>query len=174
MRRTKVKPELDIIQKRFKGSGKDRVPVLLIFFRLIKGLIMHVLIKNRQEGKTTQLMKWVADGVPLDKDGYPFWSRVVIVVDQKQHDILRRDYWARLEDFDHRVYTIRDIEHGRFVNKKTKYRIDNMDLFLSGMFPVHIDGFTMTADTWEEVPIECQNPECPKAGKCYGECARKF
>lgn len=116
---------------------------------------MHVLIKNRQEGKTTQLMKWVADGVPLDKDGYPFWSRVVIVVDAKRFDILKREYWSKLEDFDHRVFTLNDIQHGRFVNRKTKYRLDDFEDFFFAFLPgINIDGFTMTADIWEEVPID--------------------
>lgn len=25
-----------------------------------------------------------------------------------------------------------------------------------------------------EEPISCQNPECPRAGRCGGECARNF
>lgn len=116
---------------------------------------MHVLIKNRQEGKTTQLMKWVADGVPLDKDGYPFWSRVAVVANAKRFETLRGAYWDKIEDIDHRLFTLDDIEHGRFTNKKTKYRLDDLDAFLYALFPgFNIDGFTMTADIWEELPIE--------------------
>lgn len=126
---------------------------------------MHVLIKNRQEGKTTQLMKWVAEGVEVDK--YPFWSRVAIVLNQKRHDALKREYWNKLIDFDHRVYTLHDIQHGRFVSGASTYRLDDLDAFLFEFLPgFNIDGFTITADIWEEV-VEC--PDCEKMNNCEHE-----
>ena len=113
---------------------------------------MHVLIAGRQEGKTTKLMEWVKGGVRIDP--YPGWSRVAIVANWQRHDVLREKYWAELEDFDHRVYKFDEFKYGRFPSTETKYRIDDLDAFLSMLFPytqIHnIDGFTITAENWDD------------------------
>jgi len=73
---------------------------------------MHVLIAGRQEGKTTSLMHWLGKGTSIIQ--YPGWSRVVIVADRQRHTWLKERYWGSLEDFDHRVYTVHEIQTGRF------------------------------------------------------------
>lgn len=37
---------------------------------------MKVLVRDRREGKTTELVKWLLKGVP--QAGYPQWSRVIL------------------------------------------------------------------------------------------------
>ena len=110
---------------------------------------MKALVLHRQEGKTTQLMDWVKDGVRVE--GYPGWSRVVVVIDRQRHDRLKHQYWDEMEDFDHRVYTLREIQTGHFTGFHTAYRLDDLDAFLPVFFPgLLLDGFTMTASSWDE------------------------
>jgi len=37
---------------------------------------MQVIVRDRQEGKTTELIKWLLQGTEQDK--YPYWSRVIV------------------------------------------------------------------------------------------------
>jgi hypothetical protein len=93
-------------------------------------------------------MEWVKEGVRVS--GYPGWSRVAIVINRRRHDQLRDQYWFDLADFDHRVYTMRDIQMGRFTSLDTAYRLDDLNEMLFNFFPgLNIDGFTITATTWE-------------------------
>lgn len=109
---------------------------------------MKALVLHRQEGKTTQLMDWVKDGVRVE--GYPGWSRVAVVTDRRCHDRLKTVYWNLVEDFDHRVYTQMELQRGNFTGHNTAYRLDDLDSFLFKSFPgLNIDGFTMTGSTWE-------------------------
>lgn len=108
---------------------------------------MHVLIADRQQGKSTRLMEWVQNGVPCND--YPFWTRVAIVSDLQRCQDLKDRYWRKMKDFDHRVYTMREIENGRFTSRETLYRLDDLDSFLPFIFPgLKLDGFTITATPW--------------------------
>ena len=110
---------------------------------------MHVLIAGRQEGKTTKLMAWVNEGIAVDR--YPYWSRVAVVDSIQRHIQLKGEYWGKIEDFDHRVYTFDEIQEGRFPSTETVYRIDDIDRFLPRFFPnMCLDGFTITAKQWDE------------------------
>ena len=112
---------------------------------------MHVLVTGRQEGKTTRFMEWVKGGVKV-KD-YPGWSRVGVVVDERAYLDVKRQYWGDIEDFDHRVYQIKEFERGHFVSRETLYRIDNFDMVLWDILHLpNLDGFTMTALPWEDPP----------------------
>jgi predicted ATPase len=109
---------------------------------------MHILMAGQGEGKTTQLMDWVKAGVQVS--GYPGWSRVAVVTDHQRHNQMRDHYWGELEDFDHRVYTLHDIQTGHFTSPDTAYRLDDLDAFLPMLLPgLHIDGFTVTASEWK-------------------------
>lgn len=109
---------------------------------------MRVLIAGRQEGKTTQLMNWVKDGVMVA--GYPGWSRVAIVPNRQRHDYVKSIYWNLIEDFDHRVYTLLDIQEGLFPSRNTSYRVDDLDEILPAFFPgIILEGFTITAENWD-------------------------
>ena len=110
---------------------------------------MKVLMTGRQEGKTTQLMAWVKGGVNVA--GYPGWSRVAIVPNKERHDYVKHIYWNQIEDFDHRVYTLREIQQGHFPSRNTTYRLDDFDELIHILFPgIIIDGFTITASVWND------------------------
>jgi hypothetical protein len=112
---------------------------------------MHVLMAGRGEGKTTALMGWVEGGVQVS--GYPGWSRVAIVANRQRHDWLKSKYWAVMEDFDHRVYTLDEIKDGHFTGRSTAYRLDDLNDFLGTLFHwLPIDGFTITASGWDDDP----------------------
>ena len=108
---------------------------------------MEILFTGRQEGKTTRLMNWVNDGERIE--GYPGWSRVAIVPNRARHNDIKRMYWNELEDFDHRVYTLLEIQQGHFPNRDTSYRLDDLDEFLTIFFPgIWVSGFTITGSLW--------------------------
>lgn len=109
---------------------------------------MEVLITDRQEGKTTQLMNWVKDGTVVNK--YPGWSRVAIVANRQRYEYVRNIYWELIDDFDHRVFMLSDIQNGRFPSRDTSYRLDDLDEILSIFLPgINVDGFTITGSMWE-------------------------
>lgn len=110
---------------------------------------MEVLIAGRQEGKTVELMEWVSEGVRCD--GYPGWTHVAIVPTMDRLLQIKSIWWETFEDFDHRVYYLKEVIEGRFTSIDTKYRFDDMDLILRGLFPSkNIDGFTMTGQLWRQ------------------------
>jgi len=94
-------------------------------------------------------MDWVKGGVQCE--GYPGWSRVAVVINRQRHDRLKHQYWGEMEDFDHRVYTLREVQTGHFPGQyNTAYRLDDLDDFLFEFFPgLKIDGFTMTGSPWD-------------------------
>jgi len=97
-------------------------------------------------------MHWLGHGNAIVD--YPGWSRVVIVADRQRHTWLKERYWGRLEDFDHRVYTLHEIQTGHFPSRYTMYRFDDLDAVLYQCFPnLNIDGFTITADKWDQTVI---------------------
>ena len=117
----------------------------------VRGLTVKALVLHRREGKTTQLLDWVKGGVRVE--GYPGWSRVAVVIDRRRHDRLKHQYWGEMEGFDHRVYTLTEIQRGHFTGFHTAYRLDDLDAFLFNFFPgLNIDGFTMTGSTWASHP----------------------
>jgi hypothetical protein len=120
---------------------------------------MKVLLTGRGEGKTTALMDWVKGGVRVEP--YPGWSRVGIVITERLYLDMKRQYWGEVEDFDHRIYQIDEFQRGKFpTNRKTAYRIDNLEMLIYGEFHIpgmggtfripNLDGFTMTGEKWEE------------------------
>lgn len=133
---------------------------------------MQVLVTSRHEGKTTKLMEWVSNGTAVKE--YPFWSRVVIVVDLRSYNNIKRNWWGKIDDFDHRVYTWHDIQQGRFHSRHTEYRIDDFDAFIPLFFSgLYVGGFTMTASKWENEPCApcdmsthdiCLYPKSPSDG----------
>ena len=106
----------------------------------------------RAAGKTWQAMAWVSHGERVR--GYPGWSRVLVVPTIEQVQYLKDiGYWRRLEDFDHRVYSLREWAEARGVNSDTEVCIDNLDLLLpSGLprLPGRIVAVTMTAHAWRQ------------------------
>jgi hypothetical protein len=111
----------------------------------------EVLLRGRGGGKSTAAMRWVAEGKRVK--GYPGWSRVLVVANRSMWEHLRGEWWARLEDFDHRVYTFESWRRSRGANGDTEVRLDNAE-FLLPWLPGRLTGVTMSATEWDvsEVP----------------------
>lgn len=151
---------------------------------------MMLLHAGRATCKTTQAMAWVSHGKPLGtwvctrlehlhfrqevteeerevckarrvRMTYPGWTRVLVVCHLAEFDRLREEYWSRLEDFDHRVFTITDWLDAHNVNPSTEVCIDNLDMVIHGgwrNFPGWIAAVTITAEPWVPVEFKEQSP----------------
>lgn len=112
---------------------------------------MMLLHARRASGKTTQAMAWVSHGERIPR--YPYWSRVVLVHDRNALEVVRREYWGRLEDFDHRVYDVNEWLRVQSADPDVELCIDNLDLFLRHFAVTRLPGYiaaaTITADRWE-------------------------
>lgn len=117
---------------------------------------LMLLATDRQKGKTTQAFAWVSHGQRVP--GYPGWSRVLILAHLTAFDLWRRDYWARLEDFDHRVYTLTDWVGARAVRPDTQVCIDDLEHALQTTNLAHLPGrlvaATMTSRPWQRVEFQ--------------------
>ena len=115
---------------------------------------LQLLAVDRRAGKTTQAFAWVSHGVRTDT--YPGWSRVLVLPNLAMMEHHRVDWWPRLEDFDHRVYTAEDWEgvyRGHRLDD-VEVCIDDLDHFLRrgiGRLPGRIVAATITAWPWEPV-----------------------
>lgn len=141
---------------------------------------MMLLQARRASGKTTQAMAWVSHGTKkveyicnrmehthyhqaVEPDeievcnayevraSYPGWTRVLVVCHQDEFERLKKEYWARLEDFDHRVYPIKEWLNAAHVDTTTEVCIDNLDMVIHGgwrNFPGWIVAVTITAEPW--------------------------
>lgn len=89
---------------------------------------MRVITTGKHQGKTTALIGWVAAGKPMQ--GYPGWTRILLVHDRNEHNRLRRRYWWCIDDFEHRIYTLTDWCNARNVSRGVAIAIDNLDLHL--------------------------------------------
>lgn len=116
---------------------------------------------GRQAGKTTQAFAWVSHGERCA--GYPGWTRVLVLAHSTAYEISRRRYWARLEDFDHRVYRADDWARAHGVRPDTRVCVDDLDWALSrhtlfGM-PGLLAAATITAAAWEPLTFREKRPE---------------
>lgn len=142
---------------------------------------MMLLHTGRAAGKTTQAMAWVSQGVPttgyictrrehthygqpIEYDeievcnarprasSYPGWTRVLVVVHFAEFERLKKEWWSRLEDFDHRVYSYTEWVEAHNVHPQTEVCIDNLDILLGFAdlrVPGRIVAATITAQEWE-------------------------
>jgi len=114
---------------------------------------LRLLAVDRAEGKTTQAMAWLSNGDRVAH--YPGWSRVLVVPNLQRVQHIRDQYWRRLEDFDHRVYSCDEWRRAQGVHHDVEVCIDDLDWFLGtgqplAAFPGHIVCATMTAWPWEQ------------------------
>lgn len=116
-------------------------------------MTLQLLAGDRQTGKTTSAIAWVSWGEQTRN--YPGWSRVLVVPTIARLDDIRRQWWGRLPDLDHRVYTAQDWLNARGVDPTVEVCLDDLDAFL-GM-PVIIRGrivaATITAQPWQHVEM---------------------
>lgn len=112
---------------------------------------IRLLATDRAEGKTTAAFAWVSNGVKVG--GYPGWSRVLVLPTYDQFTYHRREYWPRLEDYDHRVYVIDDWATAMGANHTTEVCVDELGMLLGDRrllrMPGRLVAATMTAWPWE-------------------------
>lgn len=106
---------------------------------------MRVLAAGRQGGKTTQVVDWLKAGERTET--YPGWTRVLLVSRMSEFNRLRARYWGEIEDFDHRVYHVRDWARGYRVDPATEVVIDNIEFVLPHL-PGRLAAFTVTGEPW--------------------------
>src|SRR5262245_2985468 len=117
---------------------------------------LEVITGGRRCGKTTKSLEWVEQGSRTDS--YPFWSRVLVVVNAQEADRLRaelrRRYRSRRQ-FDiatdsvyNMVYCVEEWRRATFGREPVEIRVENADLVLYDMFclgGIKLDSVTMTA-----------------------------
>ena len=114
-------------------------------------MTLQLLAADRQTGKTTQALAWISQGERIQP--YPGWSRVLLVATLARLDHIRADYWPRLDDFSHRVYSVAEWMPARGIYPNTEVCADDLDACLmSGLdirrMPGHLTAATITAHAW--------------------------
>lgn len=92
------------------------------------------IVGGRCTGKTTRLLEWVAAGEP--RNGYPFWSRVLVVHSLQEvmrlRSIIRADPERPLfEDDPHRLYHLDDWRTAHLQERDVEVALDNLDLMIA-------------------------------------------
>jgi hypothetical protein len=98
---------------------------------------ISVLVGGRAAGRTTRLIEWVLDGEKAQ--GYPGWTRVMVVPTMRELDALRDIVHKRVGehvpwgeiDFSHRFYAWAEWRNVGMVNPQTQVGIDDLDRILS-------------------------------------------
>lgn len=85
-----------------------------------------LLLADRRSGRTTQAFNWVSHGVEVN--GYPGWSRVLLIPTLQRFEHHRKEWWSRLYDYDHRVYTLEDWNGAFGVRTDVELCIDDLEL----------------------------------------------
>lgn len=108
---------------------------------------MQVLVRERQEGKTASLVNWLQQGERTDR--YPGWSRVLVVIDERERARLREEYWSSIEDIDHRLWTYAEWTGLRPGHKRgVEVAVDNLDLLLAELGLPGVTVISMTGHLW--------------------------
>jgi len=104
---------------------------------------MDLYVGGRASGKTQRLLDWVLQGV--EADGYPGWSRVLIVPTMEQLEDMRERVrhrcvkggieWAEI-DFSHRIYAWEEwrTANRAVLNPETEIALDNVDFYFPSIF----------------------------------------
>ena len=112
---------------------------------------LSLLAADRRAGKTTQAVAWVSQGERVA--GYPGWSRVLVVTFPTGWDLLRREFWGRLNDFDHRVYRLREWVEACGVSPGTEVCVDDLEVAIRAadlrLLPGQLVAATMTTSAWD-------------------------
>lgn len=114
---------------------------------------LQVLLGDRQTGKSTQAVAWVSNGIRTKK--YPGWSRVLVCPHLAGWKALRREFWGRLEDFDHRIYDLHTWGNIQNDLSSTEVCLDDADVLLTlrrnGLhrIPGRVTHVVLYGRTWE-------------------------
>lgn len=99
---------------------------------------MQVLVAPRRAGKTHRAVVWVNAGSPHHL--YPFWTRIILTVNEREADRLRKDF-----GLDYRqVFSIREFREGRFPNPDLETLVDDLDLIVSDLLRIRPTVATIT------------------------------
>lgn len=119
---------------------------------------MEVIVRGRQEGKSTELVRWLICGMPLEK--YPYWSRAIVCCDQQQVKAVRRMVdlatltWNRIERsaLQAAVWGLLQLQESTLGHnlKEVEFAIDDFDLLMSYSLrvPYTPSIVTMTGELW--------------------------
>lgn len=121
---------------------------------------LQLLMRDRQAGKTTAAIVWVALGERTTR--YPGWSRVLVVPTMRRLDHIRREWWHTLDDFSHRVYTLAEWAPARGIGPDVEVCLDDLDTLLAtGLprLPGRIVAATITARPWH---VDLAAPTAPR------------
>lgn len=127
---------------------------------------LYVMVRGRQQGKTTAALEWVAQGQRMG--AYPGWTRVLVVATVQMEMDMRgwKDaagvaWWDRIEDWSHRVYD-QITWAGRFRSYRVgpEVLVDDLTLCLlhcGGEMPRifkydRVVGFTVNGKIWDPQP----------------------
>lgn len=114
---------------------------------------MRLVVGDRQSGKTTYLLRWLAEGHPLSEP--PFWSRAVVVqsVRMQRHlaDRVRRSGWfsrGLLPGETLPVFTPWWLDESRGLSRDLEIAVDDADLLAQPLAPPfqRVTVMTMTAE----------------------------
>jgi hypothetical protein len=90
---------------------------------------LRVYVAGRQDGKTLQTIAWLSLGHRIDI--YPGWSRILLTVNEREADRLRKEYGLD----DQQVYPFRDwmSRYKRGFARGLEVAIDNADMILQDL-----------------------------------------
>lgn len=93
--------------------------------------MIKLVAKPRRQGKTQAAIDWVLAGQRVD--GYPGWSRVLLVHNVQEALRLRGEYNLDPKQ----VYTLHEWQRAHNVNPETEVGIENLDLYLHNLIGHH-------------------------------------
>jgi hypothetical protein len=114
---------------------------------------MELIIGGRRYGKTTQALEWVDQAERIK--GYPFWSRVLLVVNSHEADRLRKLLRDRAEArgegdpaglIYNKVYCVEEWKTAKVGANDVDVMLDNADLVLASLF--NRRGSRLAGATW--------------------------
>lgn len=91
--------------------------------------LVDVVVRDRQEGKTTDALRWLADGKRCP--GYPGWTRVLVVTDVQAFLYVKR-MSGPFDDLDHRIYFLADWQRAH-VTGHPEVWLDDAERHLHGL-----------------------------------------
>lgn len=98
------------------------------------GLIPGVLAADRQQGKTTHLLAWLADGHKIDT--YPGWSRIIVFTHRGALHEAAHDNWS----WNKYLFSINDLRsamRGAIRPGTVEYALDDAHLLIADALKVN-------------------------------------
>lgn len=109
---------------------------------------MKFLIRDRQQGKTTDLIEWVKQGEKTNR--YPGWSRILVAANMQRADQLRGgdptdpNHPTGLEY--QQVFFVDELLNAHRIDPDVELALDDADTILQGMFRNRVGITAATGD----------------------------